>query len=275
MDFAFIDQSGYPLPNDENNFSVLSATCIKDSDIKDITKEMRHIEFSIFGEPKEKDFGKTRLKGNDMTNRSTIMKNLSQRREYTENFVQLFENFNLYVFAIVMERPDFVPYGEKPPKEQELSEEKTFLSKKYQFLMERLHGFGLEMEKDILLIYDKVEPKKDDAFIEVGTKNYLFKHEIGKKLNNIIHMPLFVSSHNTPLIRFPDMASNIIRRYYNYNLHLEPPSDDHEEWIKNLYGKIHKRTLDIPILNRRVPDKESNLNFGIYYMRKNLFSKNE
>ena len=158
------------------------------------------------------------------------------------------------VFAVVMEHPNFVPY-----------EEKDMLPIQHRFLLQRLNSFGHRKRSDVLVIFDKVDDSKDGSEAN-GFKGYLFKHEEGRQCTNIVEMPLFVASINTPLIRFPDITGNILREYYNHSLDVMKPENDFELWLEELGKRVHAKTVDFK--------NKNNVNYGIYQMTKDKFSLN-
>lgn len=255
MFFAFIDESGKALPSDANLRSTLNAVCIKDCDIKRITQLIYKLEIDCFGEPKPGEIRK--LKGNDMIGKRSVKPNYNKRKDYTEGMIDILLDFETYVFSIVMERPTFKPY-----------QSKGLLPRQYRYLLERLNSLGSHMDNQVLLVYDKIDDK-DDGLITEGIKNFLFKHELGKKCDNIIHMPLFVASTNTPLIRFPDLTGNIFREFYILGLDQREPRDEFEIWLFGLYTKVKEKAINLKNHIRNEFD------FGIYIMRKELFPCNE
>jgi len=82
-------------------------------------------------------------------------------------------------------------------------------------------------------------------------------------------MPLFVASINTPLIRFPDLAGNILREAYNINLFSKEPSDSFEEWLLFLGNKIISKTINF---NSKIRGRRITF-YGIHQMSKDKFIK--
>ena len=253
MYFAFIDESGKPNPGDSDKRPTLTAVCVKDREIKRVTQAIYSAELSSFGGTCEE---KRKLKGNDMVHRRSMKHNYNNRKEYTEKVVDIITITEAYVFAIVMEKPDFKPY-----------EKKGLLPVQYRYLLERLNTFGSYTDEQVLLVYDKVDDK-DDGLIAEGIKSFLFTHGVGKQFNNIVHMPLFVSSINNPLIRLPDMSGNILRHYYGLELDQVIPSNEFEQWVNTLTHMVKSRTLDLKNLR-------GSYDYGIYSMRKDLFPRNK
>lgn len=243
------------MPTENDIRPVLNAVCVKDHDIKRVTQLLYAAEIDCFGEA---GVGENRkLKGKKMVHRRTIERSYTLRKEYTEKIIDIILAFDIYIFAIVMERPDFNPY-----------QAKGMLPVHYRYLLERLNSFGLYKHTQVLLVYDKIHDK-EDGLIGDGMKNFLFRHGIGKQFNNIVHMPLFVSSINNPLIRFPDLTGNVLRQYYGLGLDQRTPSDSFEQWVTQLTCNIESKTIP------RMENLRGSYDYGIYFMRKELFPRNQ
>lgn len=248
MYFAFIDESGYPKPSEKDAKPVLAGVCVKADDIRRITQRLHKVELDCFGDDPT---GTRKLKGKNLINERSLKPNYNNRKNYVEKFLDVIEMYDTAVFAIVMENPDFVPY-----------EEKDMLPIQHRFLIQRLNSFGNSKKSDVLVIFDKVDDAKDGS-VANGFKGFLFKHEEGRQCSNIVEMPLFVASINTPLIRFPDITGNILREYYNHSLNIKQIENEFEEWLQELGRRVHSKTIDFKNRNH--------VNFGIYQMTKDKF----
>lgn len=60
MYYAFIDESGYPTPNGDDDRPVLVAVCIRDNEIRRVTQLLYKAEIECFGEDPS---GRRQLKG--------------------------------------------------------------------------------------------------------------------------------------------------------------------------------------------------------------------
>lgn len=246
--FCFIDESGYPKPSEKDPRPVLVSVCIKNTDIRQITQRLYKAELDCFGED---PLGTRKLKGKKLINERSLKPNYNNRKDYVEKFLDVLEMYDTAIFAIVMDKPDFVPY-----------EEKDLLPIQHRFLIQRLDSFGKLKKTDVLVIFDKVDETKDGSEAN-GFKGFLFKHEEGKQLTNIVEMPLFVASINTPLIRFPDITGNILREYYNNKLDAVNPGNEYEQWLKELGNRIHLKSVNFK--------NKFHINYGIYQMSKDKF----
>lgn len=229
MYYAFIDESGYPSPVEGDERPVLVAVCIRDSEIRRVTQLLYKAEIDCFGEDPS---GRRQLKGKKYIHKRSLEERYNNRKEYVEKVLEIFESYNTSVFAVIMERPDFMPF-----------EEEDMLPPQHRFLLQRLNHFGRSKDTDVLVIFDKVDDSKDGS-IANGFKGFLYRSTEGKSFEYIIEMPLFVASINTPLIRFPDLAGNILREIYNINLFSKKPSDPFEEWLLFLGSKLISKTTN-------------------------------
>lgn len=96
---AFIDESGYPRPTDSTKNPILLAVCIHESDIKPITNQIYKLKESIYGKQDE-------IKSTKLIREATITKNRTNNKQYVDSLVNLLENFNITIFAIIMDKPD-------------------------------------------------------------------------------------------------------------------------------------------------------------------------
>lgn len=248
MYFAFIDESGYPKPSEKDARPVLVGVCIKDTDIREITQRLYNAEINCFGEDV---IGTRKLKGKKLINERSLKPNYNNRKNYVEKVLEVMEMYDIAIFAVIMEKPDFVPY-----------EEKDMLPIQHRFLIQRLNSFGKLKKDEVLVIFDKVDEAKDNSEAN-GFKGFLFKHEEGKQCTNIVEMPLFVASITTPLIRFPDLTGNIFREYYNFGLDSKQPQNPYEEWVTELANRVFAKSKNFK--------NGSYINYGIYQMSKDKF----
>ncbi|MDD2586685.1 MAG: DUF3800 domain-containing protein [Syntrophomonadaceae bacterium] len=246
MIFAFVDESGKPYPSEADVYPTLTAVCVNSDSIKEITQRLYSAEIKTFGE--DPTFSR-KLKGNDMINFRAVREHYQNRKIYTDEVVDIMEIYEAAVFSIVMTRPDYNPYYEP-----------ELLPNEHRFLLERLQNYGEHCKKDVLVIYDKIHDK-DDGRIALGFKRFLFTHGSGRQYNHIVELPLFVASQTHPLIRFPDLAGNIIRKYYGmgFNKNGKIPDGVFEEWLVELFARI-------AALSMRLPNQRGGYDFGIYEM---------
>lgn len=77
-------------------------------------------------------------------------------------------------------------------------------------------------------------------------------------------MPLFVSSAVTPAVQFADIFAGIVRHYYENELDQKEPGTEFQEWLVELFTKLHNLTE-----NNSIP-KSHYLEYGFQKMGKNF-----
>jgi hypothetical protein len=225
----FIDESGKPHPNDSTTNPVLCGVCIKESDIKIITKSIYRLKMKIFG----KD---TEVKSTSLIRRRIFDKNMTINKQYVEEFVKTACSLDIRVFAIIMDKPN-VPVI--------LNE--SILPKPYKLLISRVERYcdNYGHEKAIL-VFD--EDPGNDLIVAKCITNFLFRSKIGKRFDYILEMPFFVSSKVTPAIQIADVFAGIIRHYYEIGLFKKASdeiSDRFECWINELFMQIISKTENL------------------------------
>lgn len=223
---VFVDESGYPLPSDESEYSTLTAICIDEKDIRGISNDIYRLKHEIYGKQDE-------IKATNIIKRQTIEKNRTKNKEYADRFVETIVSYGISVFSIIMKRPITTPIVEKDmlPKQYHL------LIKKIEFFCER-HDF-----KKAIFVFDETT-EGNDLFIATCFNCFLFKSKLGKGFRRILETPLFVSSKVTPAIQIADIFAGIVRQYYQENLHNQNPDNEYQVWLKTLFDKIHEKTED-------------------------------
>ena len=244
---VFVDESGKPHPNDATLKPILCCVCIKEDDIRDLTKKIFALKGNIFGTNDE-------IKSTTLISRRTIRKDVKKNIDFVNQFVDIACGYDIKVFAVIMNRPS-VPQVISPdvlPKQYHL------LLKRVEYLCEN-HNYS-----KATLVFDNVSPH-DDEIIALGIANFLFKSKLGKQFNKILEMPLFVNSSITPAIQVADFFAGIIRHYNNSivnpNIRLVDPF---EIWIKGLYDKILLKTEDLAQQNTDFVE------YGFYDMGNNF-----
>ncbi len=230
---VFIDESGYPRPSDDNEFSVLMAVCIYEKDIRSIDKDIYQLKNKIYSKQDE-------IKSTNLIRRQTIEKNRTNNKEYTDRFVDIATNYNITTFSIIMKRPI------EPPVTDE-----GILPKQYHLLMKKIEYFceRRNIEKAIF-VFDETNEREDLATAE-SFSSFLFKSKLGKTFDRILEIPLFVSSKITTAIQISDIFAGIVRQYYTSGLNNKEPDSEYEKWLKKLYEKISEKTENAIQPNRK------------------------
>ena len=223
---VFVDESGYPIPSDESSFSTLTAICIMETDIREISNIIYKLKNRIYEKQDE-------IKATCLIKKQTIEKNRTKNKEYTDEFVNSICSHNITAFSIIIKRPLTKPLIEDNmiPKQYHL------LLKKIEFYCER-H----DIDKAIFVFDETTEG--NDLHLATCFNNFLFKSKLGKTFNRILETPFFVSSKVTPTIQIADIFAGIIRQYYQSDLHIKNPKSDYELWLKGLYDTIYSTTED-------------------------------
>lgn len=223
---VFIDESGYPIPTDDNEYSTLMAICIKESDIRNISNDIYKLKNKIYQKQDE-------IKATHLIKKQTIEKNRTKNRQYADEFVDIITSYDINTFCIIIKRPLETPVVESGvlPKQYHL------LLKKIEYYCER-HGIG-----KAIFIFDETTDGNDLA-TATCFNGFLYKSKLGKTFNRILETPFFVSSKVTPTIQIADIFAGIVRQYYQSNLHTASPKTEYEIWLKNLYDKLHAKTED-------------------------------
>ncbi|MCI8334808.1 MAG: DUF3800 domain-containing protein [Lachnospiraceae bacterium] len=221
---AFIDESGYPRPTDSTKNPILLAVCIHESDIKPITNQIYKLKESIYGKQDE-------IKSTKLIREATITKNRTNNKQYVDSLVNLLENFNITIFAIIMDKPD-----------KEIVTPDNHLPKQYYLLMKKIEFFCTHHHYGkALLIYDEVHEEADRK-IAAALTGFLFKSQLGKTFRHILEMPLFVSSSVTVSIQLADIFAGILRHYYENHLDTSEPSTEFHQWLFELFQKLQSHT---------------------------------
>lgn len=230
---VFIDESGYPRPTDDNEYSVLMAVCIYEKDIRAINNDIYKLKNQIYNKQDE-------IKSTNLIKKQTIEKNRTKNKEFADKFIDIATGHNITTFCIIMKRPIELPITEEGmlPKQYHL------LMKKVEYLCERRN-----IEKSIF-VFDETN-EKEDLETANSFNGFLFKSRLGKTFNRILETPLFVSSKITPAIQIADIFAGVVRQYYSCGLISRPPTSDYEKWLKSLYDKIVAKTENAIQSNRK------------------------
>ena len=223
---VFIDESGYPNPNDNNLFSVLLAVCINEDDVNGLTRKIYKLKKAIYDSDEE-------IKSTNLIKEQTITKNRSKNKEYAEKLIDKATKSNIHTFCVVMPRP-----------ERKITVEKGMLAKQYQILVKKIAYFAeKENRGKVIFIFDEVN-EGEDTEIAKGFDHFLFTSKIGKRLKNILCTPFFVSSAITPTIQIADIFAGVVRKHYELELNKSDVNDNFKCWVNELYAKIFKTTCN-------------------------------
>jgi hypothetical protein len=220
--FAFVDESSFPRPNDKSEYSVLLATCIKVENIRRMTRLVYQMKINIYGGGTDNE-----KKARDLIVPRTMRPDRSHNKEFVDQLFGMIAGEDMSVYAIVMERPD---------NEIEIDENK--LPYHYTYLLQRVNACGSEAHRNVSIIFDGQDPKSDE---KISRKFYNLVYG-SQYCDNIIEMPLFVSSKIVPGIQLADIMAGVVRHYYINKLDINAPSNPFQAWIAEKYQIIQGKT---------------------------------
>ncbi|CAM4092485.1 DUF3800 domain-containing protein [Saccharibacillus endophyticus] len=228
---AYIDESGFPHPNDSTQQPVLAAVCIPKDEVRNIMRKMYRIKLDVYGRYD------VELKAVNVLKKKSITKNVNNKI-FADRVVNevLSTTLNLKVFAIVMDKPT-IPIQ---------LEEVTFPNH-YRFLLQRINGYSEMRGKKCVVSFDS-QDEGNDMLISNKMKNYLFRSGEGNNCASIVESAFFVSSKVEEGIQLADLCAGIIRKYHEICLDAATP-DPFSIWVNELYSKIQVRTCSVPSPN--------------------------
>lgn len=223
---VFVDESGYPIPTDDNEYSTLMAICIPEKDIRGISSDIYKLKNRIYKKQDE-------IKATNLIKRQTIEKNRTKNKQYADEFVDIITSYDINTFCIIIKRPTEVP-----------NVEEGILPKQYHLLLKKIEYYceRHDIEKAVFIFDETTDG--NDLVTASCFNGFLFKSKLGKTFSRILETPFFVSSKVTPAIQIADIFAGIVRQYYQSNLHTKEPQTDYELWLKSLYDKLHSKTED-------------------------------
>jgi len=245
---VFVDESGYPLPTDASVRSVLLSVCIKETDIRNITQQFYQLKERIYQKQSE-------IKSTNLINPKTILKKHTHNQQYTESVLDILDAYDTSVFAVIMEKPDFIPYTQE-----------GLLPVQYYYLLQRIEYFcDTNQTLMAMCVFDQTDDGRDKKYAS-GFNNFLFRSREGRLFNKILVSPFFVSSTVTPTIELPDICAGIVRNYYTLELDKRNANNDYEIWLSGLFSRVLKHTHNFY--------KSPNMFYGFYQMPKRCFVQN-
>ncbi|CAM3894880.1 MULTISPECIES: DUF3800 domain-containing protein [Paenibacillus] len=225
---AYVDESGFPHPNDETIHPVLAAVCIPKDEVRNIMQRMYKIKMDIYGRYD------VELKAVNVLRPKSITKN-SFNKEFADRVVDeiLGNIFNLRIFAIVMDHP-----------ETPLATEPGAFPNHYRFLLQRINGYSFLKGRKCVVCFD-AQDEGNDMIISHKMKNYLFRSTEGNQCTSIVESAFFVSSKVEEGIQLADLVAGIIRKYHELCLG-QVEMDSFSFWIHELFEKIQSRSCAVP-----------------------------
>ena len=249
MLFAFIDESGNPHPNDDSERPVLASVCINANMLRQLNAELFRLKRDTLG----KDQFRAEIKSSDLLTRGTF-KNRPDKRELVEAFFEMFRNFPLTMFAIVMYRPTMP-----------VSTDRNFLPFQFRYILQRINGL-VELTPDVDLATVMFDGNSDQSsYLSERFSNWMFRSNWGRSLTRLVESPFFVDSKVTPGIQIADMVAGVIRKYQEYRLYDSVPGNSpFLSAISSYYDIVRRKSIDLPLMSR--PE----VLYGMYFMPENI-----
>jgi len=159
---------------------------------------------------------------------------LPSKREYAESLFAWLRDFDLKVFAMVMERPQHQPY-----------EGPDFLNTQHRWLLERIDRFMEREHPDQMAIpiFDGQDPTNNERFSDCFS-NFMARTRIGRSMQHIVPSPLFVDSSLTPGIQIADVFAYVTRLNYEQKLHLGAVSDPYLSAVRRYAAIVRDKTIN-------------------------------
>lgn len=246
----FIDESGHPRPTDDTKRPVLLATCINETCIRELTSQIYKIKIEVYGK------SDVEIKATKLIHKKTLDAKHTQNKLFMDKLMQLICDFDIKVFAVIMERPDFEPYLKD-----------GILPKQYFYLLKKIELFcEIYSHQMALVIFDE-QDRSEDKKISVAFNNFLYQAALGKSFKKILEVPLFANSEITPGVQLADLMAGIVRHYYEKELYQKKPEGEFEKWLCELFSIVRRKTEDL---------KETSTGFteyGLFCMSKSRFPK--
>lgn len=224
---AYIDESGFPHPNDDTKNPVLAAICIPKDEIRQLMQKMYNIKMDIFGRYD------VELKAVNVIKPKSLTRNFNNKL-FAERVVKeiIDGTLNLAIFAVVMDQIT-TPLPNYP---------ETFPNH-YRFLLQRINGYSYSKNRKCIISFDS-QDEGNDMIISNKMKNYLFRSNEGKQCSSIVESAFFVSSKVEEGIQLADLCAGIIRKYNEHCLN-NVESNEFSAWLQQLYSIINKRTCNV------------------------------
>lgn len=230
---VYIDESGHPRPTDGSSRPVLLAACIQEKDAGRLARALYSMKATYLA-PLTLGRREQEGKGVDFLNRHALIRT-PEKRTYIEALFDFIRDFDLTVFAMVMERPL-----------RPLYEHETFLQPHFRWLLERIERF---MEREhpahyALPIFDNQDPRNDRK-LSVCFGHFMARSQAGRAMQHIVPSPLFVDSSLTPGIQIADMCAYILRLSYEHNLFQDRSvGDPYLSTIKRFATIVQSKTIN-------------------------------
>lgn len=223
---VFIDESGFPHPNDNSTNPVILAVCIEEAQMRAITAQIQELKRPAFtGNDDE-------IKSSRLLTKSTFRR-ARDKSEFVEALFAALQDMPLTVFAGVMERPD------RPPPPTHL------LSVQLRFLLERINRYAESLGQMATLLFDGQAQGGPYGNLFAKFTNYLYRSSEGRALSSTTDAPYFLDSRTTLGIQLADICAGVVRLYAEGNLRQGvPPGDALLSAISRFYAVVVSKSID-------------------------------
>lgn len=221
---AYIDESGFPHPNDPTLRPVLAAVCIPRAEMRYVVQKLYNIKLDIYGKTDVELKAANVLKAKSLTTNS-------DNKLFAERVVNevLVGTQDLGFFAVVMEKPAEAPsFG------------RDEFPSYYRYLLQRINGYSNQYEQKCVIAFDSRD-EGNDMLISMKMKNYLFRSLEGRQCDSIVESAFFVNSKVEDGIQLADFCAGLTRLRYE----MWDEENEFALWIKELYEKIAALTVSV------------------------------
>ena len=225
---AFIDESGYPHPNDSSTRPVVVAVCIEEEDLRLVSGRLHALKRDLLKRERME------LKGVNLLNRRTFRRKQDYVSFLEEFFGNLLNNLPITVFGITMQAPF-----------EDSGKDDSLLANRFRYLVQRIQLLAEEQNKMAVIMFDG----SANLYGGIGWQfnSYLYRSEEGRACDRITDAPSFVDSQTSAGIQIADMVASVIRQYQEAELFRTPPppGDAYLYAIRRWYDIIEQNTRDL------------------------------
>lgn len=222
---SFIDESGNPHTNDDNDYSVVVAICLDEQHSRTISWRIHAMKRGVLQAEEAEIKGQKHL--SERAYRGSPVK-----RVFAENFFTALRNSQVTVFAAIMRGP----FEQVPPAGTEM------LGYRFRVLLERVNLLALERDSFANLLFDG----RGTRFGRLSNlfSNYLHRSNEGRSRNRVTDSPAFVESAYSTGIQIADMCAYALRTYYENGLFANQPrnNDEYSHAVIRWYQIIEQLT---------------------------------
>lgn len=206
---AFIDESGFPHPNDKNDYPVVVAVCFDEQYSRAISRRIHAMKREVL------QAERAELKGQRLLSERAY-RNSPVKRVFAENFFAYLRNSHMTVFASIMQSPF----------DHTTQEENQLLGYRFRVLLERIDLLAAERGSFANLLFDGRGTRF--GLMSSLFSDYLFRSNEGRARARIADSPAFVDSAYSTGIQIADMCAYALRTYHEQRLPVNTLRPNHE-----------------------------------------------